>query len=77
MSLNRFTQFVHNITKYRPVQLGRWSTLTSSEALQKRIDLANIDHCGPCTHQDIPKDNGQQEIHSKHFDIESKKGSIP
>lgn len=76
MSLNIFTKFIENIVKYQPVQLGRWSTLTSSEALQKRIDLANIDHCGPCRHQDLPKKGTNQAIHSKHFDT-SVKGSIP
>ena len=38
--------------------------------LQKRIDLANIDNCGPCNHSDIPKEN-KYKINSGHFDVKN------
>lgn len=28
--------------------LGRWNLIYDQGQLQKRIDLANEDHCGPC-----------------------------
>jgi len=49
--LKRVLQLFHT----RPKQLGRWGIVYSSDDLQKRIDLANIDNCGPCKHSDIKK----------------------
>ena len=43
MILRLFQRFSR---KQKPTELGRWSLLNSSDALQKRIDMANIDHCG-------------------------------
>jgi len=59
-----FLQLFHT----RPKQLGRWGIVYSSDDLQKRIDLANIDNCGPCKHSDIPIEN-KYKIQSGHFDI--------
>jgi len=56
--------------KHKPKQLGRWGILYSSNDLQKRIDLANIDNCGPCNHSDIPKEN-KYKINSGHFEIKN------
>lgn len=28
--------------------LGRWSYVQSNDELYKKIERANIDHCGPC-----------------------------
>jgi len=52
--------------------LGRWSTVYSSFDLQKRIDLANIDNCGPCIHSDIPTEN-KYKIQSGHFVVKKTK----
>jgi len=62
--LKRVLQLFHT----RPKQLGRWGIVYSSDDLQKRIDLANIDNCGPCKHSDIPIEN-KYKIQSGHFDI--------
>ena len=55
----------------KPSVLGRWSYLESSDALQRRIDLANIDHCGPCGFEQIEtkyyKDK-KYDIHTAHSD---------
>jgi hypothetical protein len=46
-------QIYHHIIKLLKTQeyntiLGRWSHLKNSNCINKRIDLANIDHCGCC-----------------------------
>ena len=30
------------------ISLGRWNTVYNRSTLDKRIDLSNEDHCGPC-----------------------------
>lgn len=67
----RVTQQLKILLKEKPIQLGRWGVVYSSEALEKRIDLANIDHCGPCSHQDIPSiiTDDKYKIDSAHFDV--------
>jgi len=32
----------------RPTELGRWKPLDNSNQINRRIDMANEDHCGPC-----------------------------
>ena len=46
--------------KQKPTELGRWSLLNSSDALQKRIDMANIDHCGPCGFEQISDEKNKK-----------------
>lgn len=60
-------KYVYTLFKQQPLQLGRWGVVYSSGDLQKRIDLANIDNCGPCKHSDIPLEN-KYKISSGHFD---------
>lgn len=62
-------QYIKQVRTYfgiKPVQLGRWGKVTSSDALEKRIDLANIDNCGPCKFNDIPRNTNK--INSGYFD---------
>lgn len=59
-------KYVYTLFKHKPLQLGRWGVVYSSDDLQKRIDLANIDNCGPCKHSDIPVEN-KYKINSGHF----------
>jgi len=33
--------------------LGRWNYVKDNEELQRKIYLANIDHCGPCGKLDL------------------------
>lgn len=54
--IRRFSPFV----KQKPTELGRWSLLNSSNALQKRIDMANIDHCGPCGFEQISDEKNKK-----------------
>lgn len=37
--------------------LGRWSHLSNKKDLNKRIDLANLDHCGCCGNYYVKKLN--------------------
>ena len=30
------------------IQLGRWNIDYCSEKINRKIDLSNVDHCGPC-----------------------------
>ena len=36
------------VTKEAPKPLGRWSSETCAVKLDKKIDMSNEDHCGPC-----------------------------
>ncbi len=41
--------FVKNfIRKEQPKTLGRWELVYCNNKLNKKIDLSNEDHCGPC-----------------------------
>jgi len=33
---------------HKPTPLGRWNIESCHKKLNKKIDLANEDHCGPC-----------------------------
>jgi hypothetical protein len=34
--------------KEKPKQLGRWNINYCNKVTNKKIDLSNEDHCGPC-----------------------------
>ena len=38
--------------------LGRWNLLKCDKALERRIALANTDHCGPCSYEEIETPKG-------------------
>lgn len=44
--INRFLNFI--IKKQHKVNLGRWNIDYNIKQLNKKVDLANEDHCGPC-----------------------------
>ena len=68
--IQRFSPFF----KQKPTKLGRWSLLECNDALQKRIDMANIDHCGPCGFEQISKNkNNKFSIATGHSDNTNKK----
>ena len=43
--INYLSKFV---TKEAPRPLGRWSSPSCAIKLDKKIDMSNEDHCGPC-----------------------------
>jgi hypothetical protein len=48
------------------VQLGRWNINYCDEQINKKIDLANEDHCGTCSQYDI---SPKIEHNTKKYDI--------
>jgi hypothetical protein len=47
---NMFFKFIKNLIK-KPAQpeLGRWKIEQCTKKLNRKIDLSNEDHCGPCS----------------------------
>lgn len=45
---NKIRRFLPFLKVDRPTDLGRWKPLDNSRQLNRRIDMANEDHCGPC-----------------------------
>lgn len=40
--------------------LGRWNYVDSEKALNRKIDMANVDNCGPCLYnKDMPMRSSQ------------------
>ncbi len=35
------------------VPLGRWNILKCDISLERRVALANTDHCGPCSYEEL------------------------
>jgi len=33
--------------------LGRWNLIRCEKALERRIAMANTDHCGPCSYEEL------------------------
>ena len=70
----RIIQRLSPFFKQKPTQLGRWSLLECSDALQKRIDMANIDHCGPCGFEQISNNKNKKfNIATGHSDNKNSK----
>ena len=44
-----------------PIRLGRWGVGSSQKIMDRKVELANHDHCGPCPplkkSRDFPMDN--------------------
>ena len=40
--------FKNLLKKSKPLKLGRWGVTYEGSILEKRINWANHDHCGPC-----------------------------
>lgn len=64
---------VYTLRKLRtaPVLLGRWCR-TDKKLNDIKVDLANIDHCGTCTHDKIKETKSVD----KDFIINSKESKI-
>ena len=51
--INRFLNFI--IKEQPKMTLGRWNIDYNIKQLNKKVDLANEDHCGPCGNYIIGK----------------------
>jgi hypothetical protein len=40
-------------TKQKTLQLGRWNLDYCNKKINRKIDLSNEDHCGPCGYNNI------------------------
>ena len=60
MVLIRIAQKFTTYFTHKAPELGRWSLLECNDALQKRIDMANIDHCGPCGFDQIREEKNKK-----------------
>ena len=48
-SMSILIKFMKSFTiKEKPKQLGRWNINYCNKVTNKKIDLSNEDHCGPC-----------------------------
>ena len=41
----------------KPLPLGRWTTQTTANEMERRADLANCDSCGTCS---VPENHGHK-----------------
>ena len=54
--MNKFIKIIKNILpKESTIVLGRWNIEYCNKKLNRKIDLANEDHCGPCGEYVISK----------------------
>jgi hypothetical protein len=58
--MNRISSIKNALIKYKyretPKTLGRWGIDYCNDTLNKKIDLSNEDHCGPCGQYALSKD---------------------
>ena len=52
------------ILKDPPKQLGRWNIDYCNKKIDRKIELSNEDHCGPCG---LSKDMITKNINTKHI----------
>jgi len=65
-SIRNSANFQYNIfTRDAEKPLGRWSVDYCNKKLDKKIDLSNEDHCGPCGQYAIGKTNPNPEKSNK------------
>ena len=49
--MNKIINFIaRHIRREQPTLLGRWKIDYCSKKSNDKIDLANVDHCGTCSH---------------------------
>jgi hypothetical protein len=48
--------------------LGRWNVETCNKKINKKVDFANEDHCGPCGEIHLTSKNGlhNEDLKSQH-----------
>ena len=42
--------------------LGRWNLIRCERALERRVALANTDHCGPCSYEELDFANAKEKF---------------
>jgi hypothetical protein len=65
------------ISKESPKPMGRWNIDYCNKKLNKKIDLSNEDHCGPCGEYAIIKNKElKNEIQANNFSKKTDKSSV-
>jgi hypothetical protein len=54
-------ELTKELTKELPRPMGRWTIDYCNKKIDKKIDLSNEDHCGPCGQYAITKMNLQNK----------------
>jgi hypothetical protein len=57
---------------FRPIsviRLGRWQLTTTQQLVDRKVDLANHDHCGPCDGKEIVKKTKKIDAFDNSMDI--------
>jgi hypothetical protein len=57
---NRFILFIKN--KPGDLHLGRWKLENCNKKINKKVDFANEDHCGPCGNNLLTKNLHRYEL---------------
>ena len=50
-----------------PLKLGRWSLSSSKKIIDRKVELANHDHCGPCP--PLKKSNHNYDLFDNSMDL--------
>ena len=75
---NKIRKFLPFLKVDRPTDLGRWKPLDNSRQLNRRIDMANEDHCGPCgTHVTSDTQHDEQNSSENKHENDENKGMYP
>ena len=59
------------LIKEQPVLLGRWKLEQCPNRIKNKVDLANEDHCGTCTHYALRqhKNKTYLDVSHRHTDL--------
>ena len=72
MNIIFFKNLIQKIIKNDKKVLGRWNMEVCDEKMNKKIDLSNEDHCGPCG-QYILEQNKKKVINKEIIIYKNKK----
>ena len=50
-----------------PMKLGRWTLTSSKKIIDRKVELANHDHCGPCP--PLKKPNNKYDFFDNSMDL--------
>ena len=71
--MNTIINFIaRHIRREQPPLLGRWKIDYCSKKIHDKIDLANIDHCGTCSHYLNKKNDAHTTLHTINLKVNSK-----
>ncbi len=64
--MKSITKLIKFFTKETPsVRLGRWKLDYCNKKMNRKIDMSNEDHCGPCGQYEIEESPKQTDCNAK------------